>query len=143
MTDMAPGGADGSARPGNGGSPADPGQLDSPGLTPAQARAEAAIEQALAGLGLVPERPQPGSFLVKLPGQHKLATMTWLIVSMHSLHVEAFFCRQPDEEHARFYRFLLEDHLSACVSDAVRRGGEEGQASVHEAAEAIARLVRS
>jgi hypothetical protein len=108
MTDMAPGGADGSARPGNAGSPADPGQLDSPGLTPAQARAEAAIEQALAGLGLVPERPQPGSFLVKLPGQHKLATMTWLIVSTHSLHVEAFFCRQPDEEHARFYRFLLE-----------------------------------
>ena len=108
MTDMAPGGADGSARPGNGGSPADPGQLDSPGLTPAQAGAEAAIEQALAGLGLVPERPQPGSFLVRLPGQHKLATMTWLIVSTHSLHVEAFFCRQPDEEHARFYRFLLE-----------------------------------
>ena len=108
MTEMAPGGADGSARPGNAGSPADPGHLDSPGLTPAQARAEAAIEQALAGLGLVPERPQPGSFLVRLPGQHKLATMTWLIVSTHSLHVEAFFCRQPDEEHARFYRFLLE-----------------------------------
>ena len=38
---------------------------------------------------------------------------------------------------------LLEDHLGACVSDAVRRGGEEGQASVHEAAEAIARLVKS
>jgi CsoR family transcriptional regulator, copper-sensing transcriptional repressor len=38
---------------------------------------------------------------------------------------------------------LLEDHLGACVSDAVRKGGEEGQASVHEAAEAIARLVRS
>jgi DNA-binding FrmR family transcriptional regulator len=38
---------------------------------------------------------------------------------------------------------LLEDHLGACVSDAVRKGGEEGQASVHEAAEAIARLVKS
>ena len=38
---------------------------------------------------------------------------------------------------------LLEDHLSACVSDAVLEGGEEGRASVHEAAEAIARLVRS
>jgi hypothetical protein len=29
-------------------------------------------------------------------------------VGVHSLHVEAFFCRQPDENHARFYRFLLE-----------------------------------
>ncbi len=34
--------------------------------------------------------------------------MTWLVAGMHSLHVEAFFCRQPDENHARFYRFLLE-----------------------------------
>jgi len=34
--------------------------------------------------------------------------MTWLIVEAHSLHVEAFFCRQPDENHAEFYRFLLE-----------------------------------
>ncbi len=34
--------------------------------------------------------------------------MTWLIAGAHSLHVEAFFCRQPDENHADFYRFLLE-----------------------------------
>jgi putative sensory transduction regulator len=34
--------------------------------------------------------------------------MTWLVVGAHSLHLEAFFCRQPDENHARFYRFLLE-----------------------------------
>ncbi|HWB67370.1 MAG TPA: YbjN domain-containing protein [Mycobacteriales bacterium] len=54
------------------------------------------------------EEPQPGSFLVKLPGNHKLATMTWLVVGDHSLHVEAFFCRRPDEEQERFYRWLLE-----------------------------------
>ena len=34
--------------------------------------------------------------------------MTWLIAGRHSLHVEAFFCRRPDENHDRFYRFLLE-----------------------------------
>ena len=73
-----------------------------------QARAASAIESALAGLGLDAERPQPGSYLVRLEGERKLATMTWLIVGVHSLHVEAFFCRQPDENHARFYRFLLE-----------------------------------
>ena len=73
-----------------------------------QARAASAIESALAGLGLDAERPQPGSYLVRLEGERKLATMTWLIAGVHSLHVEAFFCRQPDENHARFYRFLLE-----------------------------------
>jgi putative sensory transduction regulator len=54
------------------------------------------------------ESPQPDAYLVRLEGQHKLATMTWLIAQAHSLHVEAFFCRQPDENHAEFYRFLLE-----------------------------------
>jgi hypothetical protein len=72
-----------------------------------QADAAAAIESALADLGLAWESPQPGSYLVRLEGEHKLATMTWLIAGTHSLHVEAFFCRQPDENHARFYRFLL------------------------------------
>jgi putative sensory transduction regulator len=68
----------------------------------------AVIGAALASADLAYERPRPDAFLVKLAGEHKLATMTWLIVGMHSLHIEAFFCRQPDENHARFYRFLLE-----------------------------------
>ena len=68
----------------------------------------ASIEAALAELGLGYENPRPGAYLVKLEGQHKLATMTWLIVGEHSLGVEAFFCRQPDENHEAFYRFLLE-----------------------------------
>ena len=81
-----------------------------PGPPPpsAQEGAAAAVEAALRELQLGWESPQPGSYLVKLEGQHKLATMTWLIAGRHSLHVEAFFCRQPDEDHARFYRFLLE-----------------------------------
>jgi len=70
--------------------------------------AAARLGDILAGLGLAYESPQSGAYLVRLEGQHKLATMTWLIVEAHSLHVEAFFCRQPDENHAEFYRFLLE-----------------------------------
>ena len=77
-------------------------------MTTAHADATASVEKALAALGLTAETPQPGSYLVRLEGQRKLATMTWLIVGSHSLHVEAFFCRKPDENHARFYRFLLE-----------------------------------
>ena len=38
---------------------------------------------------------------------------------------------------------LLEDHLGECVSEAVRKGGDESAESVREAAEAISRLVRS
>jgi hypothetical protein len=66
------------------------------------------IASTLASLELDYQSPGPGAFLVKLPGQHKLATMAWLIAGRHSLHVEAFFCRQPDENHAAFYRFLLQ-----------------------------------
>jgi CsoR family transcriptional regulator, copper-sensing transcriptional repressor len=38
---------------------------------------------------------------------------------------------------------LLEDHLSHCVVEAAAAGGPEADAKVREAAEAIARLVRS
>jgi DNA-binding FrmR family transcriptional regulator len=38
---------------------------------------------------------------------------------------------------------LLEDHLAGCVLDAARSGGPEADAKVKEAADAIARLVRS
>ncbi len=38
---------------------------------------------------------------------------------------------------------LLEDHVSHCVVDAARTSDEEAEAKVREAADAIARLVRS
>ena len=38
---------------------------------------------------------------------------------------------------------LLNDHLSHCVVEAARAGGEESDRKVKEAADAIARLVRS
>ncbi|REE96471.1 YbjN domain-containing protein [Thermomonospora umbrina] len=72
-------------------------------MTPAEI-----IERTLDDAELQYERPREGAFFVRLPGEHKLATMTWLIVGTHSLHVEAFFCRQPDENHTEFYRWLLE-----------------------------------
>jgi hypothetical protein len=67
-----------------------------------------ALADALTSLGLEFESPRPGACLVSLKGEHKLATVTWLIAGAHSLHVEAFFCRQPDENHAALYRYLLE-----------------------------------
>jgi DNA-binding FrmR family transcriptional regulator len=38
---------------------------------------------------------------------------------------------------------LVEDHLSHCVVEAARSSDDDGQAKVREAADAIARLVRS
>jgi CsoR family transcriptional regulator, copper-sensing transcriptional repressor len=38
---------------------------------------------------------------------------------------------------------LLEEHLQHCVADALADGGEDADAKVREASEAIARLVRS
>ncbi|HEV2345858.1 MAG TPA: metal-sensitive transcriptional regulator [Actinocrinis sp.] len=38
---------------------------------------------------------------------------------------------------------LLEEHLAHCVADAVAEGGDTADAKVKEAADAIARLVRS
>ncbi|MCC8249530.1 metal-sensitive transcriptional regulator [Saccharothrix luteola] len=38
---------------------------------------------------------------------------------------------------------LLDEHLKHCVADALTQGGENADAKVREASEAIARLVRS
>ena len=38
---------------------------------------------------------------------------------------------------------LLDEHMGSCLVDAARAGGEEADAKVREASEAIARLVRS
>jgi Putative bacterial sensory transduction regulator len=58
--------------------------------------------------GIDYERVRPGAFLVSLPGQHKLKTTAWLVVGDHSLLVEAFVVRHPDENETEFYRHLLE-----------------------------------
>ncbi|ORA09298.1 histidine kinase [Mycobacterium arosiense ATCC BAA-1401 = DSM 45069] len=48
----------------------------------------------------------PG-LVVELPGERKLKTNTILSVGEHSVRVEAFVCRKPDENHEGVYRFLL------------------------------------
>ena len=48
----------------------------------------------------------PG-LIVELPGERKLKTNTILTIGEHSVRVEAFVCRKPDENHEGVYRFLL------------------------------------
>ncbi len=66
------------------------------------------IRSTLDDAGLTYQRTAPGSYLVTLPGTNKLATMCWLVVGAHSLLVEAFVMRRPDENREQLYDFLLQ-----------------------------------
>jgi hypothetical protein len=72
------------------------------------AELDAVIEQALRDSDLVHEHPEPGRWLVELPGTKKLKTACGLIVGEHALRVEAFVCRQPDENREQLWTFLLQ-----------------------------------
>lgn len=52
--------------------------------------------------------PEPGAFLLTLPGERRYRTLVWLLVGDHELLIESFVCRQPDENHAGVYRYLLQ-----------------------------------
>ena len=54
---------------------------------------------------------QDDVFSFALPGERKLQTPVRLDVGGHALGVHAFVCRQPDEDHERVYRWLLEKNL--------------------------------
>jgi hypothetical protein len=47
------------------------------------------------------------SYVVTLPGTHKLKTVLNLIVGEHALRIEAFVMRQPDENRERLWEWLL------------------------------------
>lgn len=78
--------------------------------TRAQARAAAvkAVEEALADTELEYERTGQTSFVVSLPGERKLKTTCSLVVGDHTLSLNAFVARHPDENHEGVYRWLLE-----------------------------------
>ncbi len=72
-----------------------------------RARIDRLIDNALDDMDLPYERVGEGSFLVTLEGEHRLRTMTWLVVGDHTLLIEAFFMRRPAENPAGTYAFLL------------------------------------
>lgn len=69
---------------------------------------DATVAAALAELEVDHSRAEPGQFLVTLPGTNRLQTHCWLLLRDHSLFVQAFVCRRPDEDHEEVYRFLLQ-----------------------------------
>lgn len=71
-------------------------------------RARRTVEAALREADLEWESPQTGTYVVTLPGTRKLSTTCSLAVGRHSLSVNAFVVRRPDENHAAVHRWLLE-----------------------------------
>ncbi|AKL70078.1 YbjN domain-containing protein [Streptomyces goshikiensis] len=71
----------------------------------------AIVEGTLTEAGLAWESPDPGSYVVQLPGTRKLSTTCSLRIGRHSLSVNAFVIRHPDENEAGVHRWLLERNL--------------------------------
>ncbi|MFD5815201.1 YbjN domain-containing protein [Streptomyces sp. NPDC059618] len=75
------------------------------------ADAASIVERVLTEAELEWESPGAGSYVVKLPGTRKLSTTVSLIVGRHSLSLNAFVIRHPDENHEAVHRWLLERNL--------------------------------
>lgn len=68
----------------------------------------AVIESTLDAGALQWEASGESSFVVTLPGTHKLKTLCNLVVGDHSVRVEAFVMRQPDENREELWSWLLQ-----------------------------------
>jgi Putative bacterial sensory transduction regulator len=69
---------------------------------------DAVIASTLDDRGMTWERAGESSFVVTLPGTHKLKTLCNLVVGDHALRVEAFVMRQPDENRLELWTYLLQ-----------------------------------
>ncbi|MEV6317551.1 YbjN domain-containing protein [Streptomyces sp. NPDC051776] len=66
------------------------------------------VERTLKDADLEWDSPADGRYVVTLPGTRKLSTTCSLVVGRHSLSVNAFVVRRPDENEAAVHRWLLE-----------------------------------
>jgi hypothetical protein len=97
-------------------------------VSPPESRRETAIgsvRRTLEDSDLVWKDLGDGRFSVDLPGEKKLSTPCRLDVGEHALGIHAFVARNPDENHERVYRWLLERNLKTyAVSFAVDHAGD-------------------
>lgn len=66
------------------------------------------VRSALDALEVPYDEPAPGTLVAVLPGERKLRTTVSLVVGPHSLTVNAFVVRHPDENLEAFMRWLLQ-----------------------------------
>ncbi|GAA2745013.1 YbjN domain-containing protein [Kitasatospora cinereorecta] len=72
----------------------------------ALAHLRAALDEA--GVAWEPAVTDPYTLVATLPGTRKLSTTCALRIGDHTLSVNAFVIRRPDENHEGVYRWLLE-----------------------------------
>ena len=65
------------------------------------------IEEFLSSHHLEFDSPKPGTYLITLPGEKKLQTHCALIVGDHSLSINAFVIRKPDENEADVHHWCM------------------------------------
>jgi hypothetical protein len=111
-------------------------------------RATAVVRQSLVDAGLEHTERQEGIFEVVLPGQRKLQTTCRIEVREHAIGLHAFVARNPDEQHERVYRWLLERNLKMyAVAFGVDSAGDiylDGRLPVHAVtAQEVDRLLGS
>ncbi|KUN21137.1 hypothetical protein AQJ23_29765 [Streptomyces antibioticus] len=88
-------------------------------------KAAQVIEAVLKDNELDWESPTSGTYVVQLPGTRKLKTTVSLLVGRHSLSLNAFVIRHPDENESGVHRWLLERNLKLYgVSYAVDQLGD-------------------
>jgi putative sensory transduction regulator len=73
-----------------------------------RAKAIATIESTLDERGVQWDKDGESSYAVSLPGVHKLRTQCHLLVGDHSVRIEAFVMRTPDENAGRLWSWLLQ-----------------------------------
>jgi hypothetical protein len=70
------------------------------------------VEEFLDSHDLEYERKDPNTFLVTLPGEKKLQTHCALIVGDHSLSINAFVIRKPDDNEAAVHSWCMTKNAS-------------------------------
>ncbi|MBZ5738552.1 YbjN domain-containing protein [Nocardioides mangrovi] len=94
-------------------------------MTDAAADPAQVVRDHLAAAELEYDEIADGVFSFALPGEKKLQTPVRLDIGPHALGVHAFVCRNPDENHERVYRWLLERNLRMyAVAFAVDAAGD-------------------
>ena len=68
----------------------------------------AVVESTLRAAELEFEQTGPGRFVVTLPGTNKLRTVVGMAIGDHGFRIEAFVCRQPDENREQLWTWLLQ-----------------------------------
>jgi len=83
------------------------------------------VEDFLESHDLDFEKASDNTFMLTLPGEKKLQTHVALVIGDHSLSINAFVIRKPDENIEKVHEWLLQKNASMyCVAFAINELGD-------------------